>query len=66
MDGLRDRGLLDASGYFTDAARATKDRIESLTDALAQAPYEVLEPRELDQLIALLDPISGRVATGSK
>lgn len=66
MDGLRDRGLLDASGYFTDAGRATKDRIESLTDALAQAPYEVLEPRELDQLIALLDPISGRVATGSK
>ena len=37
MDGLRDRGLLDASGRFTDAGRATKDRIESLTDALAEA-----------------------------
>ncbi len=67
MDGLRDRGLLDASGRFTDAGRATKDRIESLTDALAEAPYAHLESRELDQLIAVLEPISRRLAaTGSK
>ena len=67
MDGLRDRGLLDASGRFTDAGRATKGRIESLTDALAEAPYDGLEPLELDQLIALLGPISTRlVATGSE
>jgi hypothetical protein len=67
MDGLRDRGLLDASGRFTDAGRATKGRIESLTDALAEAPYHGLAPPELDQLIALLDPISTRLeATGSK
>ena len=32
MDGLRDRGLLNASGRFTDAGRAAKTRIESLTD----------------------------------
>jgi hypothetical protein len=67
IDGLRDRGLLDASGRFTDAGRATKDRIESLTDALAEAPYDGLELRELDQLIALLEPISRRLAaTGSR
>jgi hypothetical protein len=67
MDGLRDRGLLDVSGRFTDAGRATKDRIESLTDALAEAPYAHLGPRDLDQLIALLEPISTRLAaTGSK
>ena len=67
MDGLRDRGLLDASGHFTDAGRATKGRIESLTDALAEAPYEGLQPLELDQLIALLEPISRRLeATGSE
>ena len=67
MDGLRDRGLLDASGRFTDAGRATKGRIESLTDALAEAPYDGLEPHELDQLVALLEPISKRLeATGSK
>jgi hypothetical protein len=67
IDGLRDRGLLDASGRLTDAGRAAKTRIESLTDALAQAPYDALEPLELDQLIALLEPISTRLqATGSQ
>jgi hypothetical protein len=67
MDGLRDRGLLDASGRFTDAGRATKTRIESLTDALAEAPYNGLEPLELKQLIASLEPISRRLqATGSQ
>jgi hypothetical protein len=66
MDGLRSRGLLDASGHFTEAGRATKDRIESLTDALAEAPYEALDPLELDALIAALEPIARRlVATGS-
>ena len=66
MDGLRDRGLLDAAGRFTDAGRATKDRIEALTDALAEAPYEGLAPLELEQLITLLEPISSTLeATGS-
>jgi hypothetical protein len=66
MDGLRARGLLDASGHFTDAGRATKDRIESLTDALAEAPYAALEATELDELIAVHEPISSRLqATGS-
>jgi hypothetical protein len=66
MAGLRDRGLLDASGRFTDAGRTTKDRIESLTDALADAPYDQLERVELDDLISLLKPISTRLeATGS-
>ncbi len=66
MDGLRDRGLLDASGRFTEAGRATQRRIEGLTDALAEAPYEGLESHELDQLIACLEPLSRRLrATGS-
>jgi hypothetical protein len=66
MAGLRDRGLLDAAGRFTDAGRATKNRIETLTDALAKAPYDELEPLELDDLIAVLEPISTRLdATGS-
>ena len=67
MDGLRDRGLLDVSGRFTDAGRAAKTRIESLTDALAEAPYDGLEPLELEQLIVLLEPISTPLkATGSQ
>ncbi len=58
MAGLRDRGLLDASGRLTETGLATKGRIESLTDALAEAPYEALEPIEVDELIAVLEPIS--------
>ena len=63
MDGLRTRGLIDASGRFTAAGRATKDRIEELTDALAAAPYEGLEQSELDELITVLEPISRRLGT---
>jgi len=67
MNGLRDRGILDAEGHLTDAGRATKGRIEALTDALAEAPYDGLEPRELDQLVASLEPIAGRLrAAGSQ
>jgi hypothetical protein len=62
MDGLHNRGLLDASGRLTDTGRATKARIESLTDALAEAPYEGLAPLELDELIAVLEPISRTLA----
>ena len=66
MAGLRDRGLVDASGRFTDAGRATKARVEEVTDALAEAPYEELDAGELDELIAVLEPISRRLeATGS-
>ena len=62
MAGLRDRGLLDASGRFTEAGQAAKSRVESLTDTLAGAPYEALDPVELDELIAVLEPLSRRIA----
>jgi hypothetical protein len=42
VDGLRDRGLVDAAGGFTDAGRETKKRIEALTDELAAPAYDVL------------------------
>jgi hypothetical protein len=35
MDGLRERGLVDIDGRFTDAGRETQQRIEALTDELA-------------------------------
>lgn len=57
-DGMRHRGLVDASGWLTDEGRATKERVEALTDDLAAAPYDALEPAELDQLIADLQPIA--------
>ena len=61
MAGLRERGLVDEDGRFTEAGRATKDRIESLTDVLAEAPYEALDASELDELIRLLEPIAARL-----
>ncbi|MEV6609184.1 MarR family transcriptional regulator [Kutzneria sp. NPDC051319] len=67
MAGLRDRGLVDADGRFTDAGRATKERIEALTDELAAPPFDGLSPAELDELVAELEPIAARlVAAGSQ
>jgi Helix-turn-helix family len=57
VDGLRARGLVDATAAFTAAGRETKDRIESMTDALAAPAYESLQPGEVDQLIADLEPL---------
>jgi hypothetical protein len=67
MDGLRERGLVDAGGHFTDAGRETQQGIEALTDELAAPPYDALSPAELDELVAELGPISAKlVAAGSK
>jgi hypothetical protein len=67
MDGLRERGLVDADGRFTAAGRETKRRIEELTDELATPPYDALSPAELDELVAELEPITAKlVASGSR
>ncbi|MHA6629391.1 SCO6745 family protein [Pseudonocardia sichuanensis] len=67
MDGLRERGLVDADGRFTDAGRETKQRIEALTDELAAPPYDALSPAELDEMVVELEPITARlVAAGSR
>ena len=61
VDGLRDRGLVDAAGGFTDAGREMKERIEALTDELAAPAYDVLTAEELDELIAVLEPIAAAI-----
>jgi hypothetical protein len=61
VDGLRDRGLVDAAGGFTDAGRETRKRVEELTDELAAPAYDVLSGDELDELIAGLEPIAAAV-----
>jgi hypothetical protein len=67
MAGLRERGLVDTEGRFTDAGRETQQRIEALTDELAAPPYEALSPAELHELIAELEPITATlVAAGSR
>jgi hypothetical protein len=58
IDGLRARGLIGADGWLTADGRATKERIEALTDDLAAVAYEILTPSELDQLIAGLEPLA--------
>ncbi|GAA2469662.1 SCO6745 family protein [Winogradskya humida] len=64
IDGLRNRGILDAAGEFTAAGRQTRQRIETLTDELAAPAYEVLSTDELDELIAGLEPIAAAVPAG--
>ena len=67
MAGLRERGLVDADGRFTDTGRETKQRIETLTDELAAPPYDALSPDELDELVAGLEPLTAAlVAAGSR
>jgi hypothetical protein len=65
VDGMRARGLIDASGWLSDAGREAKERIESLTDDLAAPAYSSLEAAELDELIANLEPISATLDAAS-
>ena len=67
IDGIRTRGLIDTSGQtsdqLSDAGWQCKERIESITDALAAPPYDALGRSDLDQLIADLKPISAALET---
>jgi hypothetical protein len=58
IDGMRDRGLIDESGWLSDAGRACKQRIEALTDALAAPACDALTPSELDQFLTDLAPFA--------
>jgi len=61
IDGMRDRGLIGGDGWLTEAGRAVNQRVEAFTDDLAAKPYETLEPAELDELMAALDPLATRL-----
>jgi hypothetical protein len=56
--GMRDRGLIGDDGWLSEPGRAVKQRVEALTDDLAARPYESLEPDELDELMATLQPLA--------
>jgi hypothetical protein len=67
VEGMRARGLIEASGWLSDAGREKKERIESRTDDLAAPTYDSLRPSELDQLITDLGSISAALdAAGSR
>ncbi|TWD80009.1 hypothetical protein FB561_1075 [Kribbella amoyensis] len=61
VEGLQVRGLVDDDTRLTPAGRATKDRIEALTDTLAAPAYDVLTPAEADQLTADLGPLAEKI-----
>jgi hypothetical protein len=64
---MRQRGLIDGSGLLSDAGRATKDRIEAITDDLAAAAYSALDPGERHRLSADLGPLHAALtAAGSQ
>src|SRR4051794_9418449 len=58
IGGVRDRGLIGEDGWLTEQGRAVKQRVEELTDDLAAPPYKGLEPDELDELVAALEPLA--------
>jgi hypothetical protein len=63
IDGMRGRGLVGPDGWLTADGRATKQRVEALTDRLAEAPYNALTPSQLDRLVTDLQPISAAIRT---
>jgi hypothetical protein len=58
IEGMRGRDLIGDDGWLSGPGRAVKQRVESRTDDLAATPYEVLEPDELDELMAALEPLA--------
>ena len=58
IDGMRGRGLIGDDGWLSEHGRAVKQRVEALTDDLAAKPYESLSSDELEELMALLEPLA--------
>ncbi len=63
--GMRDRGLIGADGWLTEEGRATKQRVEDLTDRLAEPAYDCLSQDDLDRLMTDLAPIAKLVNAAS-
>jgi hypothetical protein len=61
IESMAQRGLVDATGAFTDAGRAQRDRIEATTDQLALAPYAALGEDTCAALRATGRKLSGLV-----
>ena len=55
---MRDRALIGDDGWLSEQGRVVKQRVEALTDDLAAKPYESLEPGELHELMATLEPLA--------
>jgi len=58
IDGMRRRTLIGDDGWLSERGRAVKQRVEAVTDDLAAKPYESLEPGEIEELMAALEPLA--------
>lgn len=65
IGGVRDRGLIGEDGWLSEEGRAVKQRIEDRTDDLAAKPYECLEPAELNEVMATLEPLAALLLAAS-
>ena len=59
--GMRGRGLIGPDGWLTADGRATRQRIEALTDELAAPAYDALDPGELEAGVRWGQAGSGRL-----
>ncbi|MCW2688749.1 MAG: hypothetical protein JWR37_3639 [Mycobacterium sp.] len=55
VEGLRARGLVDASGELTDEGTKLRSKIENLTDKLAYPPWRTLSNDQVSELIGLAE-----------
>ena len=58
VEGLQGRDLIGDDGWLSEQGRVVRRRVEALTDRLAAKPYDCLEPDELDELAASLEPLA--------
>jgi hypothetical protein len=58
IEGMRARGLVGDDGWLSETGRALHERVEGRTDDLAAGPYAALDPGELDELTAALEPLA--------
>ncbi len=59
--GLRERGLLDASGALTPDGRRLHTNVEDATDRLAETPWDHLAADRRERLFALLADLAARL-----
>jgi len=58
VEHLATRGIVDSSGALTQSGREQRDRIETLTDTLATAPYAALGEERCNRVRELARPLS--------
>ncbi|PRY35855.1 SCO6745 family protein [Umezawaea tangerina] len=63
VDRLRERGVVDGDGVLTEAGRELRERVEALTDQLAEGPYSVLDHTDRDRYTHLTRPLTTTILT---